>query len=104
MNQPTSQRWSLWHSVIGLILVTVAVVGLWMILRKPEHSTTTTLTALERKTQQLDELCRMVDTEIKIGQTWSTDPDAGPSARATLQVLGRLATVCHWSDTHPEAP
>jgi hypothetical protein len=95
-------RWSLWHSVVGLLIVVVATVGLWGILRHPAASTGPT--ALERKAQRLDELCRMVDTEIKIGQTWRTDPDASPRARATLQVLGRLATVCHWTDTRPEAP
>jgi hypothetical protein len=102
VNQRTWRRWSLWHSMIGLTVVIGSVVGLWTILVRPTHSTG--LTALERKAQRLDEICRMVDTEIKIGQTWSTDPDAGPSARTTLQVLGRLATVCHWNDTHPEAP
>lgn len=98
-----NQRWSLWHSVLGLVLVIGAVVGLWAILHHPS-ATSSAPTALERKGERLDELCRMIDTDIRIGQTWSTDPTGGPKTQPTLEVLGQLATICHWDDTHPEAP
>lgn len=103
MNQSTWHRWSLWHSVIGLALVVGAALGLWSIMRRPTP-TATAPTALERKAQRLDEICRRIDADIETGQIWSTDPDVEPSTRGTLQVLGRLATLCHWDDAHPEAP
>jgi hypothetical protein len=87
MNRSATLRWSLWHSVIGLVVVAGAVVGSWAIAARPPHPTGPT--TVERRAQRLDEVCRMIDTEIQIADKSS------PSARPALEVLGRLAVVCH---------
>lgn len=98
------ERWSRWHSIIGVVIVAALGIGLWTMIRRPDPPASPELTTIERKAQRHDELCRLVDTETRIAQLRDPDQDALVSSRAVLEVMRRFDVICRWDDYHPKHP